>query len=35
MKTAVHQLLLLAGFLLFASAHANESGFRDALLLEL
>jgi len=35
MKTAVRQLLLLACFFLFASSHANESGTRDALLLEL
>ena len=35
MKTAVRQLLLAAYFFSFAVAHADEVGFRDALLLEL
>jgi murein L,D-transpeptidase YcbB/YkuD len=35
MNTTVRQLLLLAYFFSFAGAHADEVGFRDALLLEL
>ncbi len=35
MKTAVRQLLLLAYFFSLAGAHAEDVGFRDALLLEI